>query len=105
MPDPPDRAELMCALLAALIARHGWGSPSSKDELINKAPIASDREGAAKGVFEELRREAFILDRGKRGIQINSSEQGELAEYLEHTCGWERWRIDLRLKHFEGYRE
>lgn len=105
MTDPTDTDELMCALLAALIARHGWGSPTSKDTLINKAPIASHLEGDAKDVFEDLRRKSFIIDRGNRGIKINSSEQGTLAEYLEHTCGWDRITIDLRLKHFEGYRE
>ncbi len=100
-----ERDELKCSLLAPLIAKHGWGSPIGKDSLINDAPIPSDREGDAKDVFENLRRELYITNCGKRGIKINSSEQGELATYLETVCGWDSTKIELRLKHYEGYRD
>lgn len=49
------------------------GGPIDKDSLISYAPVATDQEGGAKNVFEELRQKSFITDCGNRGIKINTS--------------------------------
>lgn len=94
---------LWCDLLAPLIAKHVWGSPIGKDALINQAPIPTHRVGDAKDAFDQLRQESFITDCGKRGVKINTSNQGDLAVFLEEVCGWDPITIERRLKHYEGY--
>jgi len=59
-------------------------------------PTASD-------VFDELRAEPYITSVGNRGIELNNSEFGTLADALYHECGWEPFQIRSRLKHYEGW--
>lgn len=103
--DYSECVELKCALLATLIAKHGWGSPIEKDSLVNDAGIPSHQQGDGKDAFDDLRRASFVINCGKRGIKINTSNQGELATYLENKCDWSPVSIDLRLKHYEGYKD
>lgn len=98
--------EVLCAVLSFLISKHGWGSPRRKQEIVAKTSIDPTKtdESEVKEAVEELRKEApFIDDHGERGIAIDNSEFGLLAEYLFHECGWDPDVIRTRLKHYEGW--
>jgi hypothetical protein len=96
-------SELACSLLAALLAQHRYGQSIGRDELLRIASFPSHRGGDAKDAFERLRREPFIRDRGQRGIMLDSSSFGQLAQHLYDECGWSEFRLRVRLKHFEGW--
>jgi hypothetical protein len=97
------QTDLACSLLEALVAKHRYGQPITRDALLRIASYESHRGGAAKEVFEALRDQPFLADRGQRGIMLNHSEFGQLAEYLANTCGWSAFELRVRLKHFEGW--
>jgi hypothetical protein len=46
----------------------------------------------------------YITNRGNRGIELDNSEFGQLAEVLYDECEWEPFEIKSRLKHYEGWR-
>lgn len=95
--------DLVCALLEALVSTHRYGQPITRDELLRIASYESHRGGEAKRVFATLRDLPFIADRGQRGIMLNHSRFGQLAQYLADTCGWSEFELRIRLKHFEGW--
>lgn len=74
-----------------------------KDEVVRRAGVQDD--GDAKTAFEELKHQPFILHNRQRGMMLNNSRFGDLADYLYHQCGWEPFTIDCRLKHYEGWEE
>ena len=92
-----------CALLAAMVAEHRWGSPIVEENLLSISAIETADYSIASEVFDELRSASYITNRGKRGIELNSSEFGELADLLYHECEWEAFEIKSRLKHYEGW--
>jgi hypothetical protein len=95
--------EVICEVLAYLIKKHGYGSPTGKEKAVNLSGVRSDQLGEAKEAFEELRAAPFVNDCGKRGIELDNSKFGMLAEYLYWECGWDEDNIRLRLKHYEGW--
>lgn len=97
--------EVICAVLAYLISEHSYGTPTGKQLAVNRAGVRSDQLGEAKEAFEELRDYApFIDDCDERGIKIDNSKFGKLADYLYDRCeGWDQDRIHSRLKHYEGW--
>jgi len=97
------KPSVKCALLAAMVAQHRWGSPISEENLLSIAAIETNDYPTASEVFDELRSASYITNRGKRGIEIDSSNFGDLADLLFHECGWEDWEIKSRLKHYEGW--
>lgn len=97
-------ADLTCALLAALVSQHRYGQPITRDELLRIAAFESHRGGEAKQAFDELRDAPFIIDHGGRGIMLDNSEFGQLAQFLYDQCGWSEFKLRLRLKHFEGWK-
>lgn len=92
-----------CALLAAMVAKHRWGTPIDEENLLAIAAIDPNDYPTASEVFEELRSESYITNRGNRGIELDNSEFGTLADVLYHKCGWEPFEIESRLKHYEGW--
>lgn len=98
-----DKPSVRCALLAVLIATHRWGSPLGREALLAMAAIDSAEYPTARETFEALRAAGYIDDRGPRGIQLDPSAFGRLAEVLYHECGWEPYEIQSRLKHYEGW--
>jgi hypothetical protein len=96
-------ADLVCSLLAALVAQHRYGQPITSDELLRIASFQSHRGGEAKDAFEQLRRKVFIIDEGQHGIMLDSSAFGSLAQYLFDECGWSEFELRVRLKHYEGW--
>ncbi|MFT4930598.1 MAG: hypothetical protein ACI91T_000469 [Natronomonas sp.] len=92
-----------CALLAAMITKHGWGSPIDEENLLSIAAIDQHDYPMAREVYDELRSEPYVTNRGNRGIELNNSEFGTLADVLYHDCGWEPFQIKSRLKHYEGW--
>ena len=99
-----EKPSVKCALLATMIAKHKWGTPITEEVLLNLSAIDGDYP-TAREVYADLRREAYITYRGNRGIELNKSRFGKLADVLVHECGWEAWEIDSRLKHYEGVKE
>ncbi|GAA0259707.1 hypothetical protein GCM10009000_090600 [Halobacterium noricense] len=97
------KPSVKCALLAAMIAEHRWGSPIVEENLLSISAIEANDYPTASEVFDELRSALYIINRGKRGIELNSGEFGALADLLYHECGWEPFEIKSRLKHYEGW--
>lgn len=98
-----EKPSIRCALLAAMIARHKWGSPIGEEALLSIAAIGRHEYPAARDVFEELRSAPYIVNRGKQGIELDNSRFGQIAEILYHECNWEPFQIQCRLKHYEGW--
>ena len=96
-----EKPSVKCALLATMIAKHKWGTPISQEDLLNLSAIDGDYPTARK-VYADLRSEPYTTYRGKRGIELDKSNFGKLADILYYECGWEAWEIDSRLKHYEG---
>lgn len=97
------KPNIRCALLAVLIAKHRWGSPLTEENLLDFAAIDPNRYPEAKDTIDDLRDEPYVDDEGKRGLQLNNSEFGELADVLYYECEWEPFEIRSRLKHYEGW--
>lgn len=97
------KPSIKCALLAAMIAEHRWGSPIVEENLLSISAIETGDYPTASDVFEELRSAAYITNRGKQGIELDNSRFDGLADVLFHECGWEPFEIRLRLKHYEGW--
>lgn len=95
--------DIRCALLWALVRRHGWGRYISRDDLIGFASIPTHAEGDAKAVFRDLRTESFVDYDRTRGVTIDTSRQGKIAEFLIENCGYSRFRVESSLKHYEGF--
>ncbi|QHS17307.1 hypothetical protein [Halopenitus persicus] len=95
------KPSVKCALLATMIAKHRWGTPITKENLLSLSAIDGDYP-TAREVYDDLRREAYITHRGNRGIELDKSNFAELADVLYHECQWEAWEIESRLKHYEG---
>jgi hypothetical protein len=95
---------VICEVISYLLSKHGYGSPVAKNEAVNLCGVRNDQIGEAKDAFEELRSGApFIIDCGDRGIKIDNSEFGLLADYLYAECNWSISDIESKLKHYEGW--
>lgn len=97
------KPSVRCALLAGMIAEHRWGSPIVEENLLSISAIEVSDYPTAREVFDDLRSAPYITNRGKRGIELDNSEFGQLADVLFHECGWEPFEIRSRLKHYEGW--
>jgi|GEM_PF-1551401 len=97
------KPSVKCALLAAMIAEHRWGSPIEETNLLSISAIETSDYHTASEVFDELRSESYITSKGNRGIELDNSAFGALADVLYHECGWETFEIKSRLKHYEGW--
>lgn len=97
------KPSVRCALLAAMVAEHRWGSPIVEENLLSISAIETDDYPAASEVFDELRSEDYITSKGKQGIELNNSKFGALADVLFYECEWEQHEIRSRLKHYEGW--
>ena len=97
------KPSVKCALLAAMLAKHRWGTPIDEESLLAIAAIDANEYPTASKVFEELRSEPYITNRGSRGIELDNSAFGTLADLLYRECGWEPFQIRSRLKHYEGW--
>lgn len=99
------KPSVKCALLAAMIAKHKWGTPIDEESLLAIAAVEPNDYPTAREVFDDLRSEPYITNRGNRGIELNNSEFGALANVLYYECEWEPFHIKSRLKHYEGWDE
>ncbi|WP_254543651.1 hypothetical protein [Halomarina pelagica] len=95
--------ELVCAVLRVLVTNHAYGRPLPRDVVLNKTAYPAHKGDAAKEAFETVRRQEFVIDYGDRGIMLDNSEFGALVQYLYGDCDWERFELELRIKHFEGW--
>ncbi len=64
------KPSVKCALLAAMIAKHKWGTPIDEDNLLAIAAIDTSEYALASKVFDELRSEVYITNKGNRGIEL-----------------------------------
>lgn len=99
------KPSVKCALLAAMIAKHRWGTPIDEEHLLAIAAIGPNDYPTASEVFDELREESYVTNRGKRGIELDNAAFGQLADVLHHECGWEPFVVRSRLKHYEGWNQ
>ncbi|QGX94797.1 hypothetical protein EI982_08295 [Haloplanus rallus] len=97
------KPSVKCALLAAMIAEHRWGSPIVEENLLSISAIEASDYDTASEVFDELRSVTYITNRGKRGIELDNGEFGQLADVLYRECEWDPFEIKSRLKHYEGW--
>jgi len=97
------KPSVKCALLAAMIAKHHWGTPIDEDHLLAIAAIEPNEFPLARETFSKLRYKPYIVSLGKRGIELDTSEFGTLADVHYHECEWEPYQIRTRLKHYEGW--
>ncbi|WP_415378999.1 hypothetical protein [Halosimplex sp. TS25] len=97
------KPSVKCALLAAMVAKHRWGTPIGEDALLSIAAIDSNEYPAASAAFDDLRSEPYITSKGNRGIELNNGAFGALADVLYRECEWEPFHIRSRLKHYEGW--
>lgn len=70
-----------CALLAAMLAKHRWGTPIDADNLLAIAAVDQNDYPTARAVFDELREEPYITNCGKRGIELDNSRFGGLQTF------------------------
>jgi hypothetical protein len=91
------------ALLAAMVAKHRWGTPIEEEHLLAIAAIDSNEYPTAREVFDELRDEPYIQNKRNRGVELDNGEFGRLADVLYRDCGWEAFEVRSRLKHYEGW--
>lgn len=97
------KPSVKCALLAAMVAKHRWGTPIDEENLLSIAAVDANDYPTTSEVFEKLRGESYITNCGKRGIELDNGEFGALADVLYYECGWEPFEIESRLKHYEGW--
>lgn len=97
------KPSVTCALLAAMVAKHRWGTPIDEDALLTIAAIQSHENPTARNAFDRLRNQPYITDRGNRGIELDNSRFGRLADVLYHECGWDSFQIKSQRKHYEGW--
>lgn len=95
--------ELVCAVRRVLVSDHAYGRPRPRDVVINKAAYQKHRGGAAKTAFDAVRELAFVVDHGRRGVVLDNSRFDALVQFLHDECGWDRFELELRIKHFEGW--
>ena len=105
MDRPVAETEHLCALLRPLVSKHRYGAPIVEDELVSQAAFERHEEGAVRAAYDVLEELRFILDYGNRGVMLDSSRFGDLADYLYHECDWPTWEITTKLKHYEGWEE
>lgn len=97
--------ELVCSIIRVLVSDHAYGKPRPRDVVLNKAAYPPHKGGAAKEAYETVRQRAFVIDYGDRGIMLDNSEFGALVQFLYDECGWKKFELELRIKHFEGWDE
>ena len=96
---------LVCAICRVLVTNHAYGNPLPRDVILNKASFPVHKGATAKAAFDAVRQKPFITDYGKRGIQLDNAAFGALVQFLHDECDWERFELELRIKHFEGWDE
>lgn len=92
-----------CALLAAMVSRHAWGSPISEEDLLSIAAVESHEYRRARRALERLRDEPLVRRRGDGRVELDTGSFGDLADTLYYDCGWAAFEVRLRLKHYEGW--
>lgn len=93
---------LKCALVAAMVAKHRWGTPVGEERLLAISAVATHDYPDARRALSDLRDEPFVSDLGSLGIELDNGRFDDLAEFLFHECGWRPFEIQTRLKHYEG---
>jgi hypothetical protein len=96
---------LVCAILRVLVTNHAYGKPLPEDVVLNRASYPPHEGGAAKEAYETAQSLSFVLDYGDRGIMLDNSAFSTLVQFLYDECNWERFELELRIKHFEGWDE
>jgi hypothetical protein len=95
--------DLVCAILRVLVTTHAYGRPLPDDVVLSRAAYPSHRGGAAKAAIDHVRSLPFVVDRADRGIRLDPSRFEGVVRYLHTRCGWDRYELEVRIKHFEGW--
>lgn len=100
-----DKQTIVCSIYRVLVTNHAYGRPLPRDVILNKASFPVHEGTTAKTAFDIVRRRPFILDYGRRGIKLDNSQFKTLIQSLHDDCDWDRFELELRIKHFEGWDE
>lgn len=73
------------------------------ERLISYSDIETHEYFEAREKLSELRQATYITSYGVRGVELNNSAFGALANVLYYECNWEPFEIKLRPKHYEGW--
>lgn len=92
-----------CALLAALVAKHGWGTPIGREQLLSVAAVESDELDRADEVFDELGEKPYVRPVTPDRVELDTDSFGRLADILYYECEWNAFQVKSRLKHYEGW--
>jgi len=87
--------QLLNQLIAAGLLHESRRHHNQRVVLITEHPIIEQ--------YRKLRSKPYITNQGNRGIELDNSEFGHLADVLYHECDWEPFEIKSRLKHYEGW--
>ena len=98
-----EKPSIKCALLGTLVAKHGWGTPIETETLLSLSAVERHEYVEARETLAELQETPVLLGHGFRGVQLNNSAFGALANVLYYECNWKPFEIKLRLKHYEGW--
>lgn len=93
------------ALVAAMVAKHRWGTPIDEDHLIAVSAVATHDYVVVRHVIDDLRHRPFITDHGWQDVELDNGRFDELADFPFRECGWRPTEVEIRLKHYEGWDE
>lgn len=92
----------LCAVLSALLHKHGWGSPIEREELVARSSV--EHEGDAKDAIEVLRgtEYPFVIVSNSR-VTIDNGYLEELYDFLILKCDRDPQELKWRDSHYEGW--
>lgn len=93
--------EYLCELLWPLLSHRGK-KPMSIDMLLHTAAIPQEDLGQARREVGALTDLSFIAEH-PRGVAVDTSQLGNVADYLYYNCEYTKQQIKIRLKHYEGW--
>lgn len=73
------------------------------ETLLSFADVQSHEYFDAREILDELQRTSYVTSHGTRGVELETSDFGTLADVLYHECNWRPYEIKHRLKRYEGW--
>jgi len=98
-----DSDSARCRLLFTLVRRHGWGSPITKDGLVDLA-LESSAQGDGRELVDELAEEPYLSYQRGRGYWVKNDpdSQAQIAYRLISNCSYSKLQIESTLSRFEA---
>lgn len=99
------RTDHLCKIVRVLVTTHSYGTPLTVDDILKRAAVPSNELGELKDAVDRARKQPFVVNKGSRGIMLDNGAFQALIQFLHDECDWDRFELELRLKHFEGWEE